>query len=199
MPLISPRKQMQFLYRRAAGPDDFPWHEDKPTRLLEETVASRPTRGRALDLGCGSGFYTVYLAQQGFEVIGVDFVPDAIAMARERATAAGVAVELVEADVLEWESRSTFELVLDRGMSTSCGPATWPNTGDGCSTGSHPAGTTCSTTRSSADRAIGVRSDPPSAARRRFSRCSSPTWSSERASASLPGCRCRSGPGSSSA
>ena len=95
MPLISPRKQMQFLYRRAAGPDDFPWHEDKPTRLLEEAVASRPTRGRALDLGCGSGFYTVYLAQQGFEVTGVDFVSDAIAMARERATAAGVAVELV--------------------------------------------------------------------------------------------------------
>ena len=116
MPLISPRKQMQFLYRRAAGPDDFPWHEDKPTRVLEEAVASRPTRGRALDLGCGSGFYTVYLAQQGFEVTGVDFVSDAIAMARERATAAGVAVELVEADVLEWESPSTFELVLDRGM-----------------------------------------------------------------------------------
>ena len=56
MPLISPHKQMQFLYRRAAGPDDFPWHEDKPTRLLEEAVASRPTKGRALDLGCGSGF-----------------------------------------------------------------------------------------------------------------------------------------------
>jgi len=116
MPLISPRKQMQFLYRRAAGPDDFPWHEDKPMRLLEEAVASRPTKGRALDLGCGSGFYTVHLAQQGFEVTGVDFVSDAIAMARERATAAGVAVELVEADVLEWESPSTFELVLDRGM-----------------------------------------------------------------------------------
>ena len=70
MPLISPRKQMQFLYRRAAGPDDFPWHEDKPSRLLEEAVASRPTKGRALDLGCGSGFYTVHLAQQGFEVTG---------------------------------------------------------------------------------------------------------------------------------
>ena len=158
MPLISPRKQMQFLYRRAAGPDDFPWHEDKPSRLLEEAIASRPTKGRALDLGCGSGFYTVHLAQQGFEVTGVDFVPDAIAMARERATAAGVAVELVEADVLEWESPSRSSWCSTAECSTSCGPATWPNTGDGCSAGSHRTGTTCSTTRSSAGRAIGVRS-----------------------------------------
>jgi SAM-dependent methyltransferase len=56
---------MRFLYRQAAGPDDFPWHEDKPPRLLEEAIASRPKRGRALDVGCGSGFYTVYLARQG--------------------------------------------------------------------------------------------------------------------------------------
>jgi SAM-dependent methyltransferase len=114
--MISPQKQMQFLYRRAAGPDDFPWHEDKPPRLLEEAIASKPKRGRALDVGCGSGFYTVYLARQGFDVIGVDFVPEAIGMARERAAAAGVDVQLVEADVLQWESDGQFDLVLDRGM-----------------------------------------------------------------------------------
>ena len=116
MHLIPPQKQMQFLYRRAAGPDDFPWHEDKPPRLLEHAIASKAERGRALDLGCGSGLYTVYLAQQGFDVTGVDFVADAIGMARERAAAAGVAVDLVQADVLEWESQSGFDLVLDRGM-----------------------------------------------------------------------------------
>jgi SAM-dependent methyltransferase len=114
--MLSPEKQMQFLYRRAAGPDDFPWHEDKPPRLLEEAIASRTTRRRALDLGCGSGFYTVYLARQGFEVTGVDFIPDAIGMARDRAAAAGVDVQLVEADVLQWESDRQFDLVLDRGM-----------------------------------------------------------------------------------
>jgi cyclopropane fatty-acyl-phospholipid synthase-like methyltransferase len=115
MSLISPEKQMRFLYGRAARAEDLPWHRDEPPRLLEEAVASRPDRGRALDLGCGSGIFSVYLARQGFEVTGIDFMPEAIRMSRERAAAAGVETQFVEADLLRWEPESSFELVFDRG------------------------------------------------------------------------------------
>jgi len=57
----------------------------------------------------------VYLAQQGFSVVAVDFVPAALAAARTRAERAGVEIELREGDVLDYEAPSAFDVVLDSG------------------------------------------------------------------------------------
>ena len=47
---------------------------------------------RVLDVGCGSGRYSVEFAERGAaEVVGVDFSEDMLALAREHAVAAGVA------------------------------------------------------------------------------------------------------------
>jgi 2-polyprenyl-3-methyl-5-hydroxy-6-metoxy-1,4-benzoquinol methylase len=103
------------LYRRAPSVEALPWHREEPPALLERAVASRPAGGRALDLGCGQGVHAVYLAQHGFSVVGIDFVPAAIAAARQRAEQAGVEVELVEGDVVGYEAPAPFDLVLDSG------------------------------------------------------------------------------------
>lgn len=93
-------------------PSGAPWHRfttalptdaDRATAVIYGTdVPSEadlrllgPVEGRrVLDLGCGIGHNAVLLAQQGAKVIGVD--PDArhLAVARERADAAEVRVEL---------------------------------------------------------------------------------------------------------
>ncbi len=83
--------------------------------LLERALAERTTRGRALDLGCGQGVHAVYLAQQGFSVVAIDFVPAALAAARTLAEQAGVEIELREGDVLDYEAPSAFDVVLDSG------------------------------------------------------------------------------------
>lgn len=49
----------------------------------ERTLLPDPP-GRALDLGCGRGRYTPNLARRGWEAVGIDLVPRAIAAARER-------------------------------------------------------------------------------------------------------------------
>ena len=103
------------LSRRAPSGESLPWHREQPPTLLERAVAQRTTRGRALDLGCGEGVYTVYLAQQGFSVVALDFVAAALAAARTRADHAGVEVELRECDVVEYEAPSPFDVVLDSG------------------------------------------------------------------------------------
>ena len=103
------------LYRRAPSVESLPWHREEPPAILERAVAQRTTRGRALDLGCGQGVHSVYLARQGFEVVGIDFVAAAIAAARARAQQAGVAVELHELDVVDYEAPSPFDLVVDSG------------------------------------------------------------------------------------
>ena len=71
---------------------------------------------RLLELGCGTGTNSVWLAEQGFEVTAIDLAPLAIAQGEERARAAGVHVEFVVADVLELpDLGESFAFFFDRG------------------------------------------------------------------------------------
>src|SRR3954451_4535509 len=55
--------------------------------------------GRALDVGCGTGDTSIYLARHGWQVTGIDFVKRALNRARAKTTAAGVSVRYQQADV----------------------------------------------------------------------------------------------------
>jgi SAM-dependent methyltransferase len=84
---------------------------------VDRFVASHPP-GRALDLGCGTGTNTVYLATQGWTVVGVDFVTRAIAKARRRAEEAGASrwCDFQVRDVTRLDDlQGPFDLALDIG------------------------------------------------------------------------------------
>jgi SAM-dependent methyltransferase len=86
--------------------------------FAREEEGHEPLYGRALDLGCGSGIWAVALAQRGWQVTGVDFVPKALRRARERAAEAGVELQLLEGDVTDLDAAevgSGFRLLLDFG------------------------------------------------------------------------------------
>lgn len=84
----------------------------EPNRFLVAEVGSLPP-GRALDLACGSGRNAVWLARQGWSVVGADFSDVALERARGLAVERGVEVEWVEADVREWEPPTrAFDLVV---------------------------------------------------------------------------------------
>jgi SAM-dependent methyltransferase len=103
------------LYRRSGSVEALPWHRDEPPPLLEQALAERAAPGRALDLGCGQGVYATYLAEQGYEVVGIDFVPAAVEAARARADRAGVDVDLRVGDVLDHAPAAPYDVVLDSG------------------------------------------------------------------------------------
>ncbi len=70
--------------------------------------------GRALDLGCGEGGDSLWLAQQGWEVTAVDISTVAIARGQAAATQAGIEPEQlhwVAADLTDWTPSSDYELV----------------------------------------------------------------------------------------
>jgi SAM-dependent methyltransferase len=67
----------------------LPWDQAlPPPEIIAFAEGAAP--GRALDLGCGTGRASIYLAQRGWICDGVDFIPAAVDLARERATTAGV-------------------------------------------------------------------------------------------------------------
>lgn len=107
----------RMLARYAAG--GMPWDEVLPPPEIVAVAAMLPP-GRALDLGCGYGRAAIYLAQHGWEVDGIDFIPQAIAVARQRAQTAGVAVQFHEGDVTDLSFLSgLYDLALDVGCAHS--------------------------------------------------------------------------------
>ncbi|HET6384250.1 MAG TPA: class I SAM-dependent methyltransferase [Armatimonadota bacterium] len=78
------------------------------------TVADRfdckPTR--ILDLACGTGAVTMLLAEQGFEMAGVDGSAEMLAIAREKAAASGRNISFIHADLRSYSAPGLFDLVI---------------------------------------------------------------------------------------
>ena len=72
--------------------------------------------GRALDLGCGTGTNSLYLARHGWQVVGVDLVATAIRRARRKAGGTGLPLDFYAADVTRLDFLDPpFDLALDIG------------------------------------------------------------------------------------
>jgi SAM-dependent methyltransferase len=85
-----------------------------PPELLAFIESYPP--GKALDLGCGTGTNVITLAQAGWQVIGIDFVPTAIHQARSKATRLDLEVELRVGDAVSMKGLpGPYDLVLDMG------------------------------------------------------------------------------------
>jgi methyl halide transferase len=96
---------------------DVPWDTGHPSTELIRTIKEEGIQpGRALELGCGTGTNSIWLAQQGFDVTAVDISPLALEQARGKATAAGVPIRFLEVDVLNPPLLGApFPFFFDRG------------------------------------------------------------------------------------
>jgi len=95
--------------------EKLPWNIGKASEQIVQLI----DKGKvdpciALDLGCGLGNDTLFLATMGFEVTGIDVSKTAIEYARERAK--DTKCTFVEGDVLKMKlPKENFEFVNDRG------------------------------------------------------------------------------------
>jgi SAM-dependent methyltransferase len=109
------RLVMGKFYRNARTPHDIPWHRDEPEAFLVDVIQKRNKPGKALDVGCGTGSFSIYLAKQGYDVTGFDLFPRALEMGQERAAREGVQVNWVQGDLFTWDPPQQFDFVLDSG------------------------------------------------------------------------------------
>src|ERR1700761_2939029 len=94
-----------------------PWDGHPIAKNLQDLVTELPA-GKALDLGCGTGDSSIYLAQHGWKVTGVDYVPRALDKARAKAAATKASVDFVRADVTHLSQAGVgadFQLIVDNG------------------------------------------------------------------------------------
>lgn len=94
------------------------WEPPAPNDVLVSVLADLGIRsGRVIDLGCGEGRDSIYLASRGFDVLGVDVSPAALRKARVRADAENVPVRFLERDVttLRGLPDDHFDLAINMG------------------------------------------------------------------------------------
>ncbi|MCW2556706.1 MAG: Methyltransferase [Mycobacterium sp.] len=114
--MSSRQRLFGLLYRFGFTPWDG--HPMSPTLTALVEGDSALEVGSALDVGCGTGDNSVYLAKHGWHVTGVDYVSKPLEAARAKARAAGVTVEFRQADATELESAGVgtgFTLIVDSG------------------------------------------------------------------------------------
>ena len=86
----------------------------EPNYFLRSCQKLLPRRGRALAVADGEGRNGVWLAEQGLDVVSLDFSPAAQNKARALAAERGVKVTFVKADVHVWDyPQVTFDVVVE--------------------------------------------------------------------------------------
>jgi SAM-dependent methyltransferase len=117
------------MYRRGA-----PWESGPRPALVELCEKGRVTPealrpGRAIDLGCGTGVDSLYLADRGFDVVGVDFSRVAIRRARAAAEQVTRSPRFEVADLRTLPNETIpgpFDLLFDGGTLDDFSPDVRP-------------------------------------------------------------------------
>lgn len=111
---------MSFFFRAAYLVGFKPWDSGVPppqlVAVVEGSDALLPQK--ALDLGCGTGTNSIYMARHGWGVTGIDFVPRAVTVAKRKAAEAQASLRLMVGDVTrltELGIGTDYSLLLDLG------------------------------------------------------------------------------------
>jgi 2-polyprenyl-3-methyl-5-hydroxy-6-metoxy-1,4-benzoquinol methylase len=106
----------RLLYRVGFTPWDTGEVPAELSALVEGETALAPER--ALDIGCGTGTHSLYLARNGWQVTGIEVVEQPLRRARARSAAEGVTVDWIRADASQLRDvglTPRVSLMLDRG------------------------------------------------------------------------------------
>ena len=96
---------------------DLPWDIGNPDEHLINLIESKTISPcRTLEVGCGTGTNSLWLARHGFSVLGVDMAQAAVDLANAKKKDKSLTCEFAVMDFLQNQSLpQSFEFVFDRG------------------------------------------------------------------------------------
>ena len=96
---------------------ELPWDSGIPSKeLIRVLDEEKIPPCRAVELGCGTGTNSIYLASRGFDVTGMDCSPAALERARKKAADLGSNAKFQEADLCRFNLQlAPFDFIFDRG------------------------------------------------------------------------------------
>jgi len=104
---------------KAAGKEGWGTAEETAQTLAEWELVLQsdhlPRMGKVLELGCGAGDVSLWLAVKGYDVSGVDISPTAVEWAREKARARRLQAAFTVGNVVDLQDYADeeFDLVVD--------------------------------------------------------------------------------------
>jgi SAM-dependent methyltransferase len=93
-----------------------PWVIGEPQPAIVELERTGLIRGRVLDAGCGAGEHTILLTRLGYNVLGIDFSPNAIEQARENAATKRVDARFEVGDALNLPEEPAYDTIIDSAL-----------------------------------------------------------------------------------
>ncbi len=94
-----------------------PWDIGRPQQAIVDLAEAGGIEGSVLEVGCGTGEHALLAAQRGHEAWGIDLVPRALEIAREKARQRGLTATFRIHDALDLGSLGRrFDTLLDVGV-----------------------------------------------------------------------------------
>lgn len=109
------KQTLNKAYERA---DTVAWDTIEPPIELVELIKNGIIRPcKTLDVGCGNGHYSIYLAKNGFDVTGIDISGNAIVNAKRNASKENVGVNFLELDARDIDQLDEkYDFVFEWGL-----------------------------------------------------------------------------------
>ena len=101
-----------------------PWDTGKVPDALRNYAKRTKAGSGILIPGCGSAYEAGYLAENGFDVLAIDFSPAAVELAKKNLPRFGDIVRL--ADFFEFDHGKPYDVIYERAFLCALPPRMWP-------------------------------------------------------------------------
>lgn len=106
---------MRNIFDEAYKQKNIVWTESEPPEELTKLIRGRKIKlCKVLDIACGEGYNSIYLASKGFDVLGVDISKRAVQYAKENAKKAGLKIRFKEINLKNIDNlNEKFDFILE--------------------------------------------------------------------------------------
>jgi SAM-dependent methyltransferase len=103
--------------------EDTPWNIGRHDSNLVDFIEKRKIQKcSVLEIGCGFGYSSIWMAKNGFTVTGIDIAKLAVEKAKKNAQSENVKCDFFQADFLNDTIEGRFDFAFDRGCFHSTEP-----------------------------------------------------------------------------